>query len=409
MTLQKPPYGLKKKVLYRSLVDDIKRQIDERLLLPGDKLPSIADLAGDHHVSHITVRSALAELSKMGYILSKPRSGIYVSPESVRRQHLAPRPAGWSPFSGAARGHLLESAVIGLIAVAPAYDLAAPDRWSYFNHHHISILRGAEQAIGEAGGTGKYTHLADWTQIHRDFPIAAQAHLDDGVAAVIVVDIHNHPGLSDEVMRLVGRPGPPVVYVSSGETCAPPFHVYCDNRASGLLAGKHLLRQGYRDIVFVGPLDNHWVDERSEGVARAVADEGTGLRFRELPVKRDRLADSPVHDGILEAKDALLRSSLEQLTGWPGIVAANDDAAMHLHHLLSAQGLTAGRDYGLIGFDDEPQVRSLGISSMCSPFGSLGRQAVLIALQAVKGDVSNAVVKLPPVLFSRESTLVRGR
>ncbi len=79
---------LPKKVLYRDIVNDIKRQIDEYRILPGERLPSIADLAEQHRVSHITIRSAISELSKMGYVASRPRAGVFVNLETSRQQKM---------------------------------------------------------------------------------------------------------------------------------------------------------------------------------------------------------------------------------------------------------------------------------------------------------------------------------
>lgn len=174
---------------------------------------------------------------------------------------------------------------MGLIAVDPGLDVINPDRGAHFNQHRISILRGAEQAIGEAGGSARFVSIDDWTHIGQDFPAAIESHLAAGASAIIVVDIHNHPGLADQVMHYVAKLNVPLIYVSSGETCNPPFHVYCDNKASGVIAGKHMLRQGYHDIIFVGPVNNIWVDERSEGVAKALESAGTAVRFCELPAK----------------------------------------------------------------------------------------------------------------------------
>jgi len=402
------PAGKKRTLLYRTIVDDLKRQIDDYSLLTGDRLPSIVELAERHNVSTITVRSAITELIKMGYVASRPRLGIFVNLESAHQAKLARRPATERiHFAGSPMTQSLAGIVIGLIAVAPTPDPLDFNRWSHFNQLRIAILRGAEQSVGESGGTARFTGIDDWTRIRTEFPVAVKSHIESGASAIVVVDIHNHPGLAEEVMGIVGKSAVPIIYVSSGETCNPPFHVYCDNKASGLMAANHLLRQGYSEIVFVGPLDSTWVSERSEGAARAVEAVGPAARFRELPTKSQRLPDDLANKSSNTGKIRLIESALAQMTGWPGIVAANDDAAKIIYDIQKSKGLTPGRDYGLIGFDDEPHIRELGISSMFPTFSTLGRQAVQLASQVLHGHISNAVVKLPPVLLPRESTLAR--
>jgi DNA-binding LacI/PurR family transcriptional regulator/DNA-binding transcriptional regulator YhcF (GntR family) len=398
----------KRQLLYRAVVDDLKRQIDNHVLLPGDRLPSIVELADQQNVSTITVRSAISELIKMGYVASRPRLGIFVNLESARQQRAPRRPTtDRIHFAGGPGTQTLSGIIVGLIAVAPSPDPTDLNRWSHFNHLRIAIVRGAEQAIGEAGGTARFTGIDDWTQISDHFAPAIQSHIKSGASAIVVIDIHNHPGLAEQVMRTIEQCPVPIIYVSSGETCHPPFHVYCDNKASGLMAANHLLKQGYSDIIFVGPLDSTWVTERSEGVARAVETAGAPSRFRELPKQSQRLPDDLVNGNSNAERLKLIKFAVDQLTGWPGIVAANDDAATAIYQIQKFKGLTAGLDYGLIGFDDEPQVRALGISSLFPVFSIMGQQAVQLVANVLHGHISNAVVRLPPVLFPRESTLAR--
>jgi DNA-binding transcriptional MocR family regulator len=59
------------------IVEGIKQQIDERLLLPGTKLPSIRNFAGNYNVSRFTVVEAYDRLIAMGYLQSRRGSGFY--------------------------------------------------------------------------------------------------------------------------------------------------------------------------------------------------------------------------------------------------------------------------------------------------------------------------------------------
>jgi DNA-binding transcriptional MocR family regulator len=61
------------------IVAGIKRQIDERQLRPGTKLPSIRTFADAHHVSRFTVVEAYDRLVAMGYLQSRPGAGFYTT------------------------------------------------------------------------------------------------------------------------------------------------------------------------------------------------------------------------------------------------------------------------------------------------------------------------------------------
>ena len=73
------------------IVAGIKRQIDDRHLRPGTKLPSIRDLAESYKVSRFTVVEAYDRLVAMGYLQSRRGAGFYTSRPRPRRRRIPPR------------------------------------------------------------------------------------------------------------------------------------------------------------------------------------------------------------------------------------------------------------------------------------------------------------------------------
>ena len=65
-------------LLYKAVVESLRGQIEEGVVVPGEKLPSINALCTRYGGSTITVRAALRELVTAGYLKSRPRSGIFV-------------------------------------------------------------------------------------------------------------------------------------------------------------------------------------------------------------------------------------------------------------------------------------------------------------------------------------------
>ncbi len=65
------------------IVAGIKRQIDDRHLRPGTKLPSIRSFAAAHNVSRFTVVEAYDRLVAMGYLHSRRGAGFYAATSSV--------------------------------------------------------------------------------------------------------------------------------------------------------------------------------------------------------------------------------------------------------------------------------------------------------------------------------------
>jgi DNA-binding transcriptional MocR family regulator len=74
------------------IVAGVKRQIDDRHLRPGTKLPSIRKFAESYKVSRFTVVEAYDRLVAMGYLLSRRGSGFYtaIAPASAEGTRPAP-------------------------------------------------------------------------------------------------------------------------------------------------------------------------------------------------------------------------------------------------------------------------------------------------------------------------------
>jgi DNA-binding transcriptional MocR family regulator len=65
--------------LVDQIVDGIRRQVEDRLLRPGSKLPSIREFAAQHDVSRFTVVEAYDRLVATGYLRSKRGAGFFTT------------------------------------------------------------------------------------------------------------------------------------------------------------------------------------------------------------------------------------------------------------------------------------------------------------------------------------------
>jgi DNA-binding transcriptional MocR family regulator len=72
------------------IVAGVKRQIDDRHLRPGSKLPSIRGFAETYSVSRFTVVEAYDRLVAMGYLQSRRGAGFYTSAAPAAEAHIAP-------------------------------------------------------------------------------------------------------------------------------------------------------------------------------------------------------------------------------------------------------------------------------------------------------------------------------
>jgi DNA-binding GntR family transcriptional regulator len=65
--------------LYKKLIEDLKKLIDDGKYKKGDLLPSENDLCKTYHTTRPTVRQALTGLTNMGYIVRQQGKGSIVS------------------------------------------------------------------------------------------------------------------------------------------------------------------------------------------------------------------------------------------------------------------------------------------------------------------------------------------
>lgn len=64
---------------YYQIKEDLKRQIQEGLLAPGEKIPTENDLVKEYQVSRPTIRQALAELVQEGLLVRTRGRGTFVA------------------------------------------------------------------------------------------------------------------------------------------------------------------------------------------------------------------------------------------------------------------------------------------------------------------------------------------
>lgn len=72
--------------LYQQVLEEIKAGITSGTYLPGDKIPSEAELSELYSVSRVTVRRAIEELVGEGYLTSRQGKGTFVNPRKMERK-----------------------------------------------------------------------------------------------------------------------------------------------------------------------------------------------------------------------------------------------------------------------------------------------------------------------------------
>ena len=66
--------------IYTQIIDGVKEQITTGVLMPGDKLPSVREMASSLAINPNTIQRAYEALERDGYVYSLPGKGSFVAP-----------------------------------------------------------------------------------------------------------------------------------------------------------------------------------------------------------------------------------------------------------------------------------------------------------------------------------------
>jgi GntR family transcriptional regulator len=98
--------------VYRQIIDQVRRMMVSGRLAPGERLPSIRDLAMQLHINPLTVGRAYGDLEREGLIEMRRGLGMYVR---VQERLIRPLDGGVpAGVAQAARRLVLEAAQAGL-------------------------------------------------------------------------------------------------------------------------------------------------------------------------------------------------------------------------------------------------------------------------------------------------------
>ena len=156
----------------------------------------------------------------------------------------------------------------------------------------------------------------------------------------------------------------------------PVPSVVIDQRSGGILAARHLLDLGHREIAEIhGPPDWSAAAHRHEGLLAALHEAGLEPT---MGVSGDWSASSG-HEAALRLLDAGARFS--------GLVVGNDQMALGAMRALREHGLGVPEDVSVVGFDDLPESAYFEppLTTVHQDFASLGRESAAYLNDLIDG------------------------
>ena len=355
--------------IYDLVLDDI---LEGRVSQDG-LLPTEVDLAARFGVSRMRAHAAVRELERHGVVRRKRGAGTFV------RKRPSPSLARHLRGLSANRVHV----VAGFERI--------PLHWTE------ATLRELEHLLADEGFAVSHIPIPD-PLTRGSLERMLREVTGQGSSALALILPAEAAQFCQEHAALIFQYHRNVLLFDRGDTAPEgwPFHVVSlDPFSEGVAAAEHLYDKGYRRIAFWGARNarSYWARQRMMGIAMGLQRASDGALTPELWG----------YDGPEEAED-VCRRLIE--TGEPcAVAAATDETATWLIDAAAELGLRPPRDFGILGFDNNPRFRHYNLTTIAPPLEDVGR----IMARALSGkllpieEFSSIVLRLPSRLIERDT------
>lgn len=409
--------------VYKQIEKSLRHRIREGHWRAGAMLPSRRDLAKEYGVSSVTVERAIASLIAEGTLRADDRRGTFVTldpgtatkeaPGATRSEIIRPSPSNATDAPSRDQGILparaVKSATIGMISSLYPY---RHDHLELNNYWVTIMVHTLEQAFSRDGHVSRFINRvsldgSETVPLKRSIETA----LAEGVDALALVAFGMEAHIVDDALAALDHTDLPVVCITSGALRRPVPHVFFNNHSAGYQAGQFLLRQSSKPILFLTPFSAVWQVERLDGVLAAVEHAGMPAdSVRVLPRERHSWVqeeDPEIlgYNTAMSAFDELMSEGEAASSSLPNIICISDGVAFGLLRAASERGLSPGRDFSVVSFDDHPQSRARHLTSVRPPMEQMGQEAARLLLAALQGEHISLQVCLRWQLIPRSSTV----
>jgi len=220
----------------------------------------------------------------------------------------------------------------------------------------------------------------------------------DGFLWMLADDTDVHDAILN---TLVAENGPPVVAMLNPRNTNVPFSAF-DNFGAGIMATRHLIERGFRNIVHIaGPRQSWEGQERIRGWRTAMQEAG-------LPADNDR-----IHFGNWgpEGGEAGLRELLARVPNLDAVFAGNDNTALGAMYAALQLGKRIPQDIGFVGVDG---IKGGGwffppLTTIRQNRVAMGRRAVQMLITLIEARFAGKAADVtsylhPPELIVRASS-----
>ena len=294
-----------------------------------------------------------------------------VSEQARERIAAAVSDLGYVPHAGARSLSLARNNAIGVVL---------PDLHGEF---FSEIVRGMDREASRHG------YLLLLSNLHSGSEQAANAlrAMRGRVDGLIVMAPHLGTAELSEALPK----GLPSILINTRD--GPDHHpaLHLDNSAGVRAVVDHLASIGRKRLIHIaGPAENIDAQERSQAFRGALA--------------AHRLHGEIVEGNFeMESGEAAIQKLLARGAEFDAVFAANDNMAIGAIEALRRAGKDVPGDVAVVGFDDIPLARHLGISTVRVRIAELGERALARLLDGLKGNAGGDELHAPELVVRSTS------
>lgn len=349
-------------------MEDLRKQILEGEIKPGEKLPSENELSRDYNVSRQTVRKALQILQNEGFIYAEHGRGTFCS-EMMRHRKKSKN-----------------------IAVVTTYlsDYIFP-----------RVIQGIDKVLTENG----YSILLKNTKNSRQLEAKClEELLQKDIDGLIIEPSKSqifckHCNLYE---RLEEYQIPFVFIQGIHAQLKDKPHILLDDCKGGYLITNYLISLGHKRIVGVFKADDVQGQERHKGYVQALTEAG-------IPYDPDLIVWFYTEDRKMHPYEKMKQMINEkEIFPFDAVVSYNDQIAIEVMRALEEMGVKVPEEVSVTGYDNSylAQTCKVPLTTIAHPQEKLGEMAaelLLTLMKEEKDDKTTNQILIEPELVIRES------
>jgi len=349
---------------YMQIAKYFKEQITMGLITSGDQLLTESEIVEKFKVSRHTVRQALMQLEKGGYIYKEQGKGTFCSTIDKYTKKKT-------------------------IAVIATY---------MSNYIFPSIIRGIEEVLSDAGYNLMLLNTNN--EKHKEAECLQKVIGNDVVGLIVEPTMSACDNVNLKWYKELEKKDVPFIMINAKYDELSPAYVVMDDICGEYLITKYLLQLGHRRIAGIFKKDDIQGVNRQLGYKKAMDEFGINLNdefINNFETKEESYVPYEFTSRIIS------KVKVERPTA---IICYNDQIATYVLQAIRDAGLRIPEDISITGYDDSDIAiaSESKFTTVSHPKEDMGRRAARLLINMIEGKGERPSYVYKPELLVRYST-----